>query len=80
MIVIRPERLLVGEEAITAATSAAARGGLPDADQTERLIDAAALAPHPGGGSGGARMKQTCDTFSDLVRLQRGEPLTHVVS
>ncbi len=43
-------------------------------------LDNVLLAPHLGGGSGGARMKQTRDTFSNLVRLKRGEPLTHVVS
>jgi len=41
---------------------------------------ASLLAPDLGGGSGGARMKQARDTFSNLARLRRGEALTHVVS
>ncbi len=41
---------------------------------------ASLLAPHLGGGSGGAHMKQARGTFSNLARLRQGEALTHVVS
>ena len=43
-------------------------------------LDNVLLAPHLGGGSGGARVKQARDTFSNLARLRQGEALTHVVS
>lgn len=40
-------------------------------------LDNVLLAPHLGGGSGGARMKQTRDTLANVVALQRGEALQY---
>ena len=42
-------------------------------------LDNVLLAPHLGGGSGGARMKQTRDTLANVVALQRGEALQHTI-
>ncbi len=42
-------------------------------------LDNVLLAPHMGGGSGGARMKQARDVMMNLVALSEGGPLKHLI-
>ncbi len=42
-------------------------------------LDNVLLAPHMGGGSGGARMKQARDVMMNLVALSEGRPVKHLI-
>ena len=42
-------------------------------------LDNVLLAPHLGGGSGGARVKHARDVMANLVALRDGQPLRHLV-
>ncbi len=42
-------------------------------------LDNVLLAPHMGGGSGGARVKQARDVMMNLVELSEGRPVKHLI-
>ncbi len=40
-------------------------------------LDNVILAPHIGGGTGGAREKQMADVLNNVIRFAHGEPVLH---
>ena len=42
-------------------------------------LDNVLLAPHMGGGSGGARVKHARDVMMNLIALDEGRPVAHLI-
>ena len=52
---------------------------VPHTPATDGLIDNVLLAPHIGGGSGGAGKKHACDPMRNLERAAKGERPQHTL-